>query len=178
MSSLAAGRSGSGAERARRQPIGAVRRVAGARAHAAIGCWNIKYHWNTWRPITAIREAASDGNRATKADPTRTPLFDPSTPVASPPALVTSDTTRTFHRFSDALRENIDARVWAGIHFRTADIEGARLGEKVARYLHKHYLQPAAPAKRVFVPTSRRPRSAVSGRRRTALAVADRGGTR
>jgi PAP2 superfamily len=152
-----------------------------AAADAAIGCWNNKYHWNTWRPITAIREAASDGNRATKADPTWTPLFDPSTPVATPPALVTppfpeypsghncaggsivgtlqyffgtdriafsassnkSGTTRTFHRFSDALQENINARVWAGIHFRTADIQGARLGEKVARYLHKHYLQPA-----------------------------------
>ena len=46
------------------------------------------------------------------------------------------------HRFSDALQENIDARVWAGIHFRTADLEGARLGQKVARYLHRHYLQP------------------------------------
>ena len=32
-----------------------------AAADAAIGCWNNKYHWNFWRPITAIREAASDG---------------------------------------------------------------------------------------------------------------------
>ena len=53
-----------------------------------------------------------------------------------------SATTRTFHRFSDALKENINARVWAGIHFRTADVQGARLGEKVARYLHQHDLQP------------------------------------
>ena len=60
-----------------------------AAADAAIGCWNNKYHWNSWRPITAIREAASDGNPATEADPTWTPLFDPSTPVATPPALVT-----------------------------------------------------------------------------------------
>ena len=60
-----------------------------AAADAAIGCWKDKYRWNFWRPITAIREAASDGNRATQADPTWTPLFDPSTPVASPPALVT-----------------------------------------------------------------------------------------
>ena len=48
-----------------------------AAADAAIGCWNNKYHWNSWRPITAIREAASDGNRATEADPNWTPLFDP-----------------------------------------------------------------------------------------------------
>jgi hypothetical protein len=151
-----------------------------AAADAAIGCWNNKYHWNTWRPITAIREAASDGNPATQRDPSWTPLFDPSTPVAAPPALVTppfpeypsghncaagsilgtlryffhtdnvafsassnkTATTRTYRRLSDALQENINARVWAGIHFRTADIQGARLGNKVARYLHKHYLQP------------------------------------
>jgi hypothetical protein len=150
-----------------------------AAADAAIGCWNNKYHWNSWRPITAIREAASDGNRATKADPSWTPLFDPSTPVAAPPALVTppfpeypsghncaagailrtlryffhtdkvafsassnkTATTRTYHRLSDALQENINARVWAGIHFRTADVAGAALGKKVARYLHTHYLQ-------------------------------------
>jgi hypothetical protein len=149
-------------------------------ADAAIGCWNNKYHWGFWRPITAIREADTDGNRATRADPLWLPLFDPSTPVASPPALVTpafpdhpsghncgagaivktlqyffgsdrltvsatsqkSATTRSWHRLSDLLQENINARVWAGIHFRTADTEGALLGEKVARYLHQHYLQP------------------------------------
>ena len=151
-----------------------------AAADAAIGCWNNKYHWNFWRPITAIREAASDGNPKTEADPGWTPLFDPATPVASPPALSTppfpdhpsghncaagaivqtlrdffgtdrltfsltsnkSGTTRTFHRLSDALEENINARVWAGIHFRTADVQGAILGYKVARYLHRHYFEP------------------------------------
>jgi hypothetical protein len=151
-----------------------------AAADAAIGCWNDKYHWNFWRPITAIREASSDGNPATEADPTWTPLFDPSTPVATAPALVTppfpdhpsghncaagaivqtlrhffgtdkvafsassnkSGTTRTFDGFSEALEENINARVWAGIHFRTADLQGAILGEKVAKYLQRHYFQP------------------------------------
>jgi hypothetical protein len=151
-----------------------------AAADAAIGCWNEKYHWFSWRPITAIRGAAGDGNPATTADPAWTPLFDPSTPVATPPALVTppfpehpsghncaagaivralqyffgtdkiafsatstkSGTTRNFHRFSDALEETINARVWAGIHFRTADIQGADLGRKVARYLHRHDLEP------------------------------------
>jgi len=148
-------------------------------ADGAIGCWNNKYHWKFWRPITAIREADTDGNRATVADPQWTPLFDPSTPVASPPALVTpafpdhpsghncgagaivrtlqyffgtdrlditatsqkTGTTRSWHRLSDLLRENINTRVWAGIHFRTADVQGALMGEKVARYLHAHYLQ-------------------------------------
>ena len=41
-----------------------------------------------------------------------------------------SCTTRSYDRFSDALEEVIDARVWAGIHFRTADEQGAKLGKK------------------------------------------------
>ena len=53
-----------------------------------------------------------------------------------------SCTTRSFERFSDILSEVIDARVWAGIHFRTADVQGAVLGNKVAHYLKKHYFQP------------------------------------
>jgi PAP2 superfamily len=152
-----------------------------AAADAAIGCWNDKYHWNFWRPITAIREADTDGNPATSADPNWLPLFDPSTPVASGLPLVTppfpdhpsghacataaivrtlqyffgadqvgftvrsdrSGTSRSFARLSDALREVINARVWGGIHFRTADVQGARLGKTVAHYLHRHYFQPA-----------------------------------
>ena len=151
-----------------------------AAADAAIGCWNNKYRWNTWRPITAIREAATDGNRATEGDPDWLPLFDPSTPVAAPPAFVTppfpeypsghncaagailgslryffhtdrvafsassnkNATTRSWHSLSEALQENINARVWAGIHFRQADLAGVALGKKVARYLHNHDLQP------------------------------------
>ncbi len=151
-----------------------------AAADAAIGCWNDKYYWQFWRPITAIREADTDGNPDTEADPTWLPLFDPATPVCSGAPLATppfpdhpsghacatsafvytlknffgtdkigfsafsnkSCTTRNFDRFSDALKEVINARVWAGIHFRTADTQGAVLGKKVARYLKKHYFQP------------------------------------
>jgi hypothetical protein len=151
-----------------------------AAADAAIGCWNDKYYWQFWRPITAIREADTDGNPATVADPNWLPLFDPATPVCHLPLLATppfpdhpsghccatsaivhtlqnffgadkigfsafsnkSCTTRSFERFSDALNEVIDARVWAGIHFRTADVQGSVLGKKVAHYLEKHYFQP------------------------------------
>jgi hypothetical protein len=52
-----------------------------------------------------------------------------------------SGTTRHFDRLSAILREVIDARVWAGIHFRTADLEGAQLGRTVARYERRHYFQ-------------------------------------
>jgi hypothetical protein len=151
-----------------------------AAADASIGCWNDKYYWQFWRPITAIREADTDGNPDTEADPTWLPLFDPTTPVCNPPPLVTppfpdhpsghacntsafvhtlrnffgtdriavsvfsnkSCTWRSFDRFSDMLKEVIDARVWGGIHFRTADTQGAVLGRKVAHYLKRHYFQP------------------------------------
>ena len=50
-------------------------------------------------------------------------------------------TTRSFDRLSEALKEIIDARVWGGIHFRTADVQGAVLGKKVSHFLRKNYFQ-------------------------------------
>ena len=47
-----------------------------ALADGYISCLDTKYHYNYWRPITAIREAATDGNPLTRADPTWTPLVD------------------------------------------------------------------------------------------------------
>jgi hypothetical protein len=60
-----------------------------AGADGAIACWNAKYYWKFWRPVAAIREADTDGNPATTADPAWLPLFDPSTattpPLSNPP---------------------------------------------------------------------------------------------
>jgi PAP2 superfamily len=140
-----------------------------AMADGVIGCWDDKYRWSFWRPVSAIREVASDGNPATEPDASWTPLFatppfpdHPSAHSCLSSALVhtlqeffgtdkigfsafssNSRTTRSFDRLSDAIKEIIDARVWAGIHFRTADVQGAVLGKKVAHYLQKHYFQPA-----------------------------------
>ena len=61
-------------------------------ADAMINTWNDKYHYNFWRPITAIRKADADGNPATTADTGWTPMFDPSLPAAiggAGPALLT-----------------------------------------------------------------------------------------
>jgi hypothetical protein len=49
---------------------------------------------------------------------------------------------RTFDHLSDALEEIIGARVWSGIHFRTADEQGAELGTEVAEYMEEHYFEP------------------------------------
>jgi hypothetical protein len=154
-----------------------------AAADAAIGCWNNKYYWNFWRPITAIREGDNDGNPATQGDPNWTPLFDPTVPVTgaklvtpgfpdhpaghgcvtgtyvhvlrnffgtdkvtftatSNKCLPAPCTPRTFDRFSAALQEVIGARVWGGIHFRSAVVQGGVLGNKVAHYEQKHFFQP------------------------------------
>jgi hypothetical protein len=154
-----------------------------ASADGSIGCWNDKYWWNYWRPITAIREAATDGNPKTVDDSAWLPLFNPTVPVSGPPlvtpgfpdhpsghtcisgatvyalkAFFATDKIaftalsnkcspapcplRSFDGFAQALREIVDARVWSGIHFRTADEQGAVLGKKVARHLRKNYFRP------------------------------------
>jgi hypothetical protein len=154
-----------------------------AAADAAIACWNDKYHYSFWRPRAAIREADSDGNPATIADPNWESLFAPATqttpPLATPPfpdhpsghgcasgavlqtltdffgrdkvafTVVSGRTLngtpippRRFQSFSQARQEIIDARVWGGIHFRTADRQGAWLGRQLARYIRKNSFLP------------------------------------
>ena len=49
---------------------------------------------------------------------------------------------RHFDRFSQALDEIIEARIWGGIHFRHAGLQGAATGKNVARFIHDHYFQP------------------------------------
>jgi hypothetical protein len=137
-------------------------------ADAAINCWNDKYYWDFWRPWQAIREADRDGNPATEPDPSWTALLTAPYPEhpsghlcldsASLKVLemffgtdkigfdVTSvrfpGETRHFDRFSEPLKEIIDARIWAGLHYRTADVQAQILGKKVANYMAKHYFQP------------------------------------
>jgi hypothetical protein len=137
-------------------------------ADAAINCWNDKYHFDFWRPWTAIRQADLDGNPATEADPNWTPLLTAPYPEHASGHLcldgahlrvlqmffgtdeirfgVTSSQfdgeTRFFDRFSQPLEEIIKARIWAGLHFRTADVQAAELGRNVAEYMADNYFQP------------------------------------
>ena len=52
------------------------------------------------------------------------------------------DATRTFTSFSQALDELVLARIWAGLHFRTADTQGRQLGADVANFAAANYFQP------------------------------------
>jgi PAP2 superfamily len=139
-----------------------------AGADGAIACWKDKYYYRFWRPITAIRLAGTDGNPATEADPNWVPLFatppfpeHPSGHTCISGAVVRtlqdffgtdkvsfgtfstfSGTTREFDGFTQTIKEIIDARVWAGIHFRTADVQGYVMGKKISNYLDKHYFAP------------------------------------
>jgi len=49
---------------------------------------------------------------------------------------------RTYERFSQALDGIVEARIWAGLHFRTADIQARQLGRNVADYVAANYFQP------------------------------------
>ena len=142
----------------------ALMNVAGA--DARIACWDAKYAFNFWRPVTAIRRADEDGNPATVADPNWTPLVvtpnfpeyvSAHTTISSAMATVlrllfgddpgvafaaTSPTNPGFERrwttFSEGVLEVIDARVYAGIHFRSSDERGATLGRQIGRFAVTH----------------------------------------
>jgi len=136
-------------------------------ADTAITVWDDKEYWSFWRPITAIREAAADGNARTQADPGWLPLID-NPPYPDHPSghsglsgsvvatfqdffgtdqIGWTDTnpaglTRSFTRFSQAIDELVDARVWSGIHFLNADEQGARIARQVAKWRQQHYFEP------------------------------------
>jgi hypothetical protein len=139
-----------------------------AAADAAIACWDAKYRYTFWRPVTAIPLAATDGNTLTDAELTWAPLLaTPAHPeypsghstVSSAAATVlanyfgdktsfavVSDTlvgvVRSFGSFSAALDEVADARVFAGIHFRFACLDGQATGTAVAGYVLANSVRP------------------------------------
>ncbi|HEU4390983.1 MAG TPA: vanadium-dependent haloperoxidase [Blastocatellia bacterium] len=137
-----------------------------AASDANVACWDAKYTYNFWRPITAIKSGDSDGNESTTADGAWAPLlatpphpeypsahatvssamatilesmFDdnPSVPIA----VTLTGITRQWHTFSEAVDEVIEARIYSGIHFRNSDEVGARLGRKVGRFVLNHALR-------------------------------------
>jgi PAP2 superfamily. len=135
-----------------------------------LGCFDSKYHFNTWRPRTAIPSADADGNAATVADAGWTPLAtSPNHPeypsghtcIAGAVAEVvksyhgtpqvpftwSSTVTGTSHEYAsvhEMIREIKDARVHGGMHFRFSNDDGATLGRRTAQWVVKNYLRPVA----------------------------------
>ena len=140
-------------------------------ADAGIACWDAKYRYVYWRPITAIRSGDFDGNPATDLDAAFVPWLDffPAGTPAHPeyPSghstvsgaaasiladafgddtsfTVTSDVrpgTRSFPSFSAATSEIADARVFGGIHWRNSCVRGNAVGQAVAEYILRHALR-------------------------------------
>jgi len=142
-----------------------------AMADAYIAGFKIRYVYDLWRPVTAVREGENDGNDATVGNPTwdshqNTPgvseypstqsTFSGAAAVVLATALGTDQAsftitsgkpfdgiTRSFTSFSQAARESADSRVYAGIHFRSACEDGLTLGRKIGQRTATLYLQPA-----------------------------------
>ena len=137
-------------------------------ADAQIACWDAKYTYNLWRPVTAIRAADTDGNPATDPDSTWTPLLTtPNFPSytsahstlsgAAAGVLtalfgdsyhftVTADglpgVTRSFDSFGAAAAEAGQSRIYGGIHYQFDNVAGQQLGRTVAGYVVDHVLKP------------------------------------
>ncbi len=134
-------------------------------ADSVIAFYDAKYHYQLWRPITAIREADTDGNPATVADPNWTPLavtaLDPSYPgahstISGAGAAVlsaffgnqdhihaTSDVlpgvVRTFTSYNDVVMEAGLSRILAGLHTRLDHEAGLELGYNIAQFVLPHF---------------------------------------
>jgi hypothetical protein len=138
-----------------------------AAADASVACWDAKYFYNFWRPQPAIWSGDIDGNDSTAGVANWVPFVLPTPPHPEYPSghstnssamatilqllfeddpgvpivVTLAGITRQWNSFSEGVDEVIDARVYSGIHFRTADEVGARLGSQVARFVTTHALK-------------------------------------
>lgn len=134
-----------------------------------VATFRVKYHYNFWRPYTAIRWV-NDGNAATQPDATWTsyivtpPYPDytcglPSTvgafagvlreffgsdevPYTFTASGLPPAVTRSYTSLSQAADEAADARVFGGIHFRSGCEAAVKLGGKVGKFVFKTQLRP------------------------------------
>jgi len=135
-------------------------------ADAGIAAWDAKYTENSWRPITAIQKADTDGNPNTTADPNWKPL------ITTPPfpsyisghstfsgaastvlttllgdnvgfsvnSLGTPGVNRTFTNFNAAANEAGISRIYGGIHFNADNVDGLATGKSVGNYVLQNLL--------------------------------------
>jgi hypothetical protein len=135
-------------------------------ADAIIACWDSKYRYIFWRPVTAIRAGAAPGD----PDANWRPLLDSLTGTPAHPeypsahstysgaaAFILADAfgentafsvtseirpgTRPYANFSEAIAEIADARVFGGIHLRSSCARGNSLGRAVADYVSRHAMR-------------------------------------
>ena len=145
--------------------------ISVAFADTMIGCFDAKYHYNFWRPQSAIPLAATDGNPATDADAGWTPVVPtpnhPEYPAAHGCATTaTAETLRQFYgtkklafdwdttvasvvqktlhyeSTDDLLRDVIDARIYGGMHYRNSGEAGVQLGRKTAQWVARYHFEP------------------------------------
>lgn len=137
-----------------------------ALADTCISIWDTKYHYNFWRPVTAIRQADQDSNATTTADPAWEPLLrTPPHPeyvsghsgISGAAATILEhwfgtenirfeassddvpDQKRAFTSFQACAEEISRSRIYGGIHFPAAGREGLNLGRRVARHVLTHF---------------------------------------
>jgi hypothetical protein len=136
-------------------------------ADGIIACWDAKFHFNFWRPVTSIRRGDADTHPKTEADPGWEPLaVTPNFPeypsghacasaaaahtiedffqddVLIPARNVVSGEERVYRRAALLVDEVIEARMLLGVHFRSADEDGAEIGRKIARQIKRKGLRP------------------------------------
>jgi len=132
--------------------------------------WDAKFHYNFWRPVTAIRNGDVDGNDATERDaawaPSNVTPMHPEYPSQaaiiggagstvlaallnepSPGPLTISDTadpklTRSYANAGVLAEEQRNVRIWGGIHFRTSLETSDRMGQALARQVVENTYRP------------------------------------
>ena len=140
-----------------------------ATADALGACFETKYHYEYWRPTSAIRLADTDGNPATEADAAWTPHVPtpnhPEYPAAHGcndgataeavrgfygtkkvhftfDSTVTGTVPHVYDSTDDLVHDSRNGRVWGGMHFRNSTIVGTELGKDVAKWVAKHHFRP------------------------------------
>ena len=135
--------------------------------NALIACWDAKYTYMFWRPVTAIRAGDTDGNSETEADAAWSPFIVTPSHPEYPAAHTTVGASvlgfytvwfgtdqfalafkgngggvRYYANVNDIHAEEGDARVWGGMHWRNSTEIGTRVGSRVGKYTATHLLKP------------------------------------
>jgi len=144
--------------------------VTQASDDALVAVFDAKYHYNFWRPLTAIRNGDIDGNDATERDPAWTPFIEtpmhPEYPCAHcivsgaigtvlqaelgagpTPTLTTTSPTakgaaRTWTKIDDFLQEVANARIYDGVHYRNSTEVGTAMGKQIGALAAEKLLRP------------------------------------